>query len=51
MKSNSVLKIKHVVWATVVAVLLLLLFFVTRSPARPTAKVSRPLPVVEVAPV
>ena len=51
MKSNSVLKIKHVVWATVVAVLLLLLSFVTRSAARPTAKASPPLPVVEVAPV
>ena len=51
MKHNSFLKRKHVVWATVVAVLLLLLFFVTRSAARPTAKASPPLPIVEVAPV
>ena len=51
MKRNFFLKRKHVVWATVVAVLLLLLFYVTRSVAKPTAKALPLLPVVEVVPV
>lgn len=51
MKHNFFPKRKHVVWATVVAVLLLLLLYATRSVAKPTAKALPQLPVVEVAPV
>jgi membrane fusion protein (multidrug efflux system) len=50
MKRNSVLKLKHVAWASAGAVAALLLFFVTHSGAKPTAKTPPP-PLVEVAPV
>jgi membrane fusion protein (multidrug efflux system) len=50
MKLNSALKLKHVAWASGGALAAVLLFFVTRSGAKPTAKVP-PAPVVEVAPV
>ena len=50
MKANSVLKMKHVAWASGAALAAVLLFFVTRSGAKPTAKAPPP-PVVEVAPV
>jgi membrane fusion protein (multidrug efflux system) len=50
MRRNSVLKVKHVTWAVAGLLAALLVFFVTRSGAKPTAQ-SPPLPVVEVAPV
>jgi membrane fusion protein (multidrug efflux system) len=50
MKPNSALKLKHVAWASGGALAAVLLFFVTRSGAKPTAKAPPP-PVVEVAPV
>jgi membrane fusion protein (multidrug efflux system) len=49
-KANSVLKIKHVVWASAGVLAALLLFFVTHSGAKPAAKAPPP-PVVAVAPV
>jgi membrane fusion protein (multidrug efflux system) len=48
MKSNSVLKLKHVAWATTAVLVAVLLFFGTRSGAKPTAQAPQP-PVVEVA--
>jgi len=50
MKSNSVLKLKHVAWATTALLVAVLLFFGTRSGAKPTAQAPQP-PVVEVAQV
>ena len=50
MKPNSVVKLKHVVWASAGMLAALLLFFVTRSGAKPAAKAPPP-PVVEVASV
>jgi membrane fusion protein, multidrug efflux system len=50
MKPNSVVKLKHVVWASAGTLAALLLFFVTRSGAKPPAKAPPP-PVVEVASV
>jgi RND family efflux transporter MFP subunit len=50
MKPNSALKLKHMAWASGGALAAILVFFVTRSGARPTAKASPP-PIVEVAPV
>jgi membrane fusion protein (multidrug efflux system) len=50
MKPNSALKLKHVAWASGGALAAVLLFFVTRSGAKPTAKAPPP-PMVEVAPV
>ena len=50
MKPNSILKLKHVVWASAGVLAALLLFFVTRSGAKPTAKAPPP-PLVAVAPV
>jgi membrane fusion protein (multidrug efflux system) len=48
MKTNSILKMKHVAWASGGALVLVLLFFATRSGAKPTAHTPPP-PVVEVA--
>src|SRR3984957_8367954 len=48
MKSSSFLKLKHVAWVSGGALAAVLLFFVTHSGAKPTAK-TPPLPVVEVA--
>jgi membrane fusion protein (multidrug efflux system) len=50
MKPNSVLKLKHVAWATAGVLAALLLFVVAHSGAKPTEKAPPP-PVVEVAPV
>ena len=50
MKPNSVLKLKHVVWASAGVLAALLLFFVTHSGAKPTANAPPP-PLVAVAPV
>lgn len=50
MKPNSVLKIKHVAWASAGALVLVLLFFAAHSGAKPTAQTPPP-PVVEVASV
>jgi len=50
MKPNSALKLKHVAWASGGALAAILVFFVTRSGAKPTAKASPPS-IVEVAPV
>jgi membrane fusion protein (multidrug efflux system) len=50
MKANSVLKLKHMAWASAGALVLVSLFFATRSGAKPTAQAPRP-PVVEVVPV
>ena len=47
MKINSVLKLKHVAWASGVIVVLILLIVVTHSAAKPSAPA--PVPVVEVA--
>jgi membrane fusion protein (multidrug efflux system) len=50
MKANSILKLKHVAWASVTALVVVLFFFATHSGAKPTPQA--PLtPVVEVAPV
>jgi len=50
MKSNSALKLKHVAWASAGVLVIVLIFFATRSGAKPTAQAS-PSPVVEVAQV
>jgi RND family efflux transporter MFP subunit len=50
MKRSSFLKLKHVAWASAGALAAVLLFFVTHSGAKPTAKAPPP-PVVEVAQV
>lgn len=50
MKFNSVLKLKHVAWASAGALLVALVFFVTHSTAKPVAQ-PPPAPVVEVAQV
>jgi membrane fusion protein (multidrug efflux system) len=51
MKASSVLKWKHVAWASAGVLAVLLCFFVTRSGAKPTAAPAAPAPVVEVAQV
>jgi RND family efflux transporter MFP subunit len=50
MKPNSILKLKHVAWASACALVLVLLFFATHSGAKPAAHTPPP-PAVEVAPV
>ena len=50
MKPNSALKLKHVAWATAGVLVAVLLFFATRSGAKPTPH-STPAAVVEVASV
>jgi membrane fusion protein (multidrug efflux system) len=50
MKPNSALKLKHVAWASAGVLVVVLIFFVTRSGAKPTAQASPSL-VVEVAQV
>jgi membrane fusion protein, multidrug efflux system len=50
MKPNSVLKLKHVAWASAGVLVAVLLFFATRSGAKPTPN-TPPAPVVEVAQV
>jgi RND family efflux transporter MFP subunit len=50
MKANSILKLKHVAWASVAALVVVCLFFATRSGAKPTAPTPPP-PMVEVASV
>jgi multidrug efflux pump subunit AcrA (membrane-fusion protein) len=50
MKLNSALKLKHVALASTGVLVAVLLFFVTRSGAKPTVQSPQP-PVVEVAPV
>jgi hypothetical protein len=50
MKRNSVLKLKHVAWASGGALAAVLFFFVTHSGAKPTTKTPPP-PEVEVASV
>jgi RND family efflux transporter MFP subunit len=48
MKTNSVLKMKHVVWTSAAVLAASLIFFVSHSGAKPTAQ-APPAPVVEVA--
>jgi membrane fusion protein (multidrug efflux system) len=50
MKLNSALKLKHVAWASAAVLVVVLIFFATRSGAKPTAQAPQP-PVVEVAQV
>jgi membrane fusion protein (multidrug efflux system) len=50
MKANSVLKLKHMAWASAGVLVIVFLFFATRSGAKPTAQAPLP-PVVEVVPV
>ena len=50
MKPKSALKLKHVAWATAGVLVAVLLFFATRSGAKPTPH-TPPAPVVEVASV
>jgi membrane fusion protein (multidrug efflux system) len=50
MKPSSVLKFKHVAWASAAVLVVVLLFFATRSGAKPKAQTPPP-PVVEVAQV
>jgi RND family efflux transporter MFP subunit len=50
MRINSVLKLKHVAWASGVLVALILLLVVTHSDAKPSVQ-AKSLPVVEVAAV
>lgn len=50
MKPNSALKLKHVAWATAGVLVAVLLFFATRSGAKPTPHTPQ-APVVEVASV
>src|SRR5579862_5854878 len=50
MKPNSALKFKHVAWTAAAVLVAALIFFATRSGAKPTAQASPP-PVVEVAEV
>ena len=50
MKLNSILKLKHVIWASVGVVAVVLLLSVTHLGAKPTTQAQQP-PVVEVTPV
>src|SRR6201997_3852709 len=50
MKPNSALKLKHVAWATAGVLVAVLIFFATRSGAKPTPH-TPPAAVVEVASV
>src|SRR5579863_6177629 len=50
MKLNSILKMKHVAWASAGTLAFVLFFFATHSGAKPTVHTPPP-PVVEVAPV
>jgi membrane fusion protein (multidrug efflux system) len=50
MKPNSVLKLKHVAWVSAAVLVVALIFFATRSGAKPIAQAPQP-PVVEVAQV
>src|SRR5579863_1473584 len=50
MEPNSALKLKRVAWASAGVLVAVLLFFATRSGAKPTLPTT-PAPVVEVAPV
>jgi RND family efflux transporter MFP subunit len=50
MKKNSVVKLRHILWALIGVVVIVLLVAVTHSGAKPTAQVPPP-PGVEVAPV
>ena len=50
MKLNSALRLKPLAWASAAVVVVVLIFFATRSGAKPTAQAPRP-PVVEVAQV
>jgi RND family efflux transporter MFP subunit len=50
MKGNEVLKLKHVAWASAGVLVVVLLFFATRSGAKPTPHAA-PAPAVEVASV
>ena len=50
MKANSVLKLKHMAWASAGVLVIVFLFFATRSGAKPTAQAPLP-PVVEVTTV
>jgi multidrug efflux pump subunit AcrA (membrane-fusion protein) len=50
MTPNSALKLKHVVWTSAAMLMVVLIFFATRSGAKPTAQAPQP-PVVEVAQV
>ena len=50
MKLNSALRLKHMVWASTAVLVVVLIFFATRSGAKPTAQAPQ-LPVVEVAQV
>jgi RND family efflux transporter MFP subunit len=50
MKPNSILKLKHVAWASAVALVGVLSFFAIHSGAKPTPQ-TPPAPVVEAAPV
>jgi hypothetical protein len=42
MKPNSILKMKHVAWASAGALVLVLLFFATHSGAKPAAHTPPP---------
>jgi RND family efflux transporter MFP subunit len=50
MKPNSALRLKHMAWASAAVLVVVLIFFATRSGAKP-APHSTPAPVVEVASV
>src|SRR5579864_2512738 len=50
MKPNSTLKLRHVAWASAAVLVVVLIFFATRSGAKPTAQAPQ-RPVVEVAQV
>src|SRR5260370_38305199 len=50
MKANSILKLKHVAWASVAALAAVLFFFATHSGAKPTPQAPA-TPVAKVAPV
>jgi multidrug efflux pump subunit AcrA (membrane-fusion protein) len=50
MKLNSALRLKHMAWASAAVLVVVLIFFATRSGAKPTAQAPQP-PVVEVAQV
>jgi membrane fusion protein, multidrug efflux system len=52
MNPNPALKFRHVAWASAAVLLAVLLFFSTRSGAKPAVHVQAPaLPVVEIAQV
>ena len=50
MKLNFALRLKPLAWASAAVAVVLLIFFATRSGAKPTAQAPQP-PVVEVAQV